>query len=88
MEARVAYERKCQKAAEVETIFKGTIKNLEQTEALEEHVKTVTMRAKALATTEAEVFKTLIERQEEAQKNLNELPVRLSQQSTATRATH
>ena len=51
--------RKCQEAAEAETIFTGTTKNtLEQTEALEKHVKTVTMRAEALASTEADFFKT------------------------------
>ena len=35
-----------------------------KTEALEKHVKTVTVRAEALATTEAGFFKTLIERTE------------------------
>ena len=44
--------RKCQEAAEAETIFTGTTKNtLEQTEALEKHVKTVTVRAEASAAT-------------------------------------
>ena len=61
--------------AEGETIFNGTVKDtLAKSEALEKYVKTVTMRAEALATTEADFFKTLIERQEEeAQKHLNEL---------------
>ena len=46
--------------------FKGAIKDtLEKTEALEEHVKTVTMRAESLATTEADFGKTLLDRQEE-----------------------
>ena len=42
-------------------------------EALEKYVKTVTMRADAFATTEADFFKALLDRQEEAQKHLNEL---------------
>ena len=88
MEARVAYEEKCQEAAEAETIFNGTTKDTRaKTEALEKHVKTVTMRAEALATTDADFFKTLIERQEEAQKHLNELESQLGQQNTATRST-
>ena len=79
--------RKCQ-AAEGETIFNGTIKDTRaKTEALEKHVKAVTMRAGALATTDADFFKTLIERQEEAQKHLNELESQLIQQNTATRST-
>ena len=88
-EAMLFHEEKCQEAAEAETIFNGTIKDtLEQTEALEKHVKTVTMRAEALATTEADFFKALIERQEEeAQKHLNELAAQLSQQNTATLST-
>ena len=87
VEARVACEKKYQ-AAEAETIFNGTIKDTRaKTEALEKHVKTVTMRAEALATTDADFFKTLIEPQEEAQKHLNELESQLSQQNTATRST-
>ena len=80
--------KKCQETAESETIFNGTMKDtLAKTEALEKHVKTVTMRAEALATTEADFFKALFDRQEEAQKHLNELAARLSQQNTATRST-
>ena len=60
---------------------------LQKTEALEKHVKIVTMRAEAWATTEADFFKTLTERHEEAQKHLNELAAQLSQQNTATRST-
>ena len=37
---------------------------LQKTEALEKHIKTVTMRADALATTEADFFKALLDRQE------------------------
>ena len=59
--------KKCQETAEAETIFNGTIKDtLAKNEVPEKHVKTVTMRAEALATTEADFFKALIERQEEA----------------------
>ena len=47
----------------------------------------MTVRAEASATTEAGFFKTLIERQHEAQKHLNELAAQLSQQNTATRST-
>ena len=59
---------------------------LQKTEALEKYVKTVTMRAETLATTEAD-FKTLLDRQEEAQNHLNELSAQLSQQNTTTRST-
>ena len=80
--------QKCQETAEAETIFNGTIKDtLAKTEALEKHVKTVTTRAEALATTEADFFKALLDRQEEAQKHLNELSAQLGQQNTATRST-
>ena len=62
--------KKSQETAKAETIFNGTIKDtLAKTEALEKHVKTVTMRADALATTEADFFKALLDRQEEAQKH-------------------
>ena len=88
-EARLLYERKkCQETAEAETIFNGTIKDtLAKTEALEKHVKTVNIRVESLATTEADFFKALLDRQEEAQKHLNELVAQLSQQNTATRST-
>ena len=88
VEARVAHEKKCQEAAEAKAIFNGTIKDtLAKNEALEKYVKTVTMRAEALATTEADFFKALLDRQQEAQKHLNELAAQLSQQNTATRST-
>ena len=60
---------------------------LQKNEVPEKHVKTVTMRAEALATTEADFFKALIERQEEAQKHLNELAAQVSHRNTATRST-
>ena len=56
-------------------------------EALEKYVKSATTRTEALATTEADFFKALLDRQEEAQKHLNELAAQLSQQNTATRST-
>ena len=52
-------------AAAAEEIYHDAIsRTLEKTEALEKHVKTVTMRADSLVTTEADFFHTLIERQE------------------------
>ena len=81
-------QKKCEETAEAKTIFNGTMKDtLAKTEAFEKYVKTVTMRAEDLATTEADFFKTLLERQEEALKHLNELSAQLSQQNTATRST-
>ena len=69
-----------EEAAEAETIFNDATKNtLEKTEALEKHVKTVTMRAEFLATTEADFFQTLLDRQEETQQNLNALSTQLCQ---------
>ena len=57
-----------------ETMFNDTIKDtLGRAEALEGHEKTVTMRAGSLATTGADCFKTLVDRQEEAQHLLNAL---------------
>ena len=58
-----------------------------KTEALEKHVKTVNMRTESLATTEADFFEALLDRQEEAQKHLNELAAQLSKQNTTTRST-
>ena len=60
---------------------------LEKAEAMEKHAKTVTMRAESLATTEADFFNTLLDRQEEAQKHMNELSAQLSQQNTTIRST-
>ena len=57
-----------------ETGYSDAIKDThEKTEALEQHVKTVTMRAESWATTEANFFRTILDRQEETQKHLNEL---------------
>ena len=47
-EARLAHDQKCQDAADAETANTDAIENsLENTEALEKHVKTVTMRAES-----------------------------------------
>ena len=80
---RRLYEQKCEEA---ETMFNGTIKDtLEKAEVPEKHVKTVPMRAESLATTEADLFKTLFDRQEAAQKQLNELSTQLSQRNITNR---
>ena len=74
--------------AEAETIFNGTIKDtLAKSEALEKHLNTLNKRAEALATTKADFFKALLDRQEEAQNHLNELSAQMSQQNTATLST-
>ena len=50
--------KKCQEAAEAETIYREAIKDtLQKIEALKKHVKPVTMRTESLATTEADYFK-------------------------------
>ena len=60
-------------------MFNGTIQHtLKKAEALEKRVKTLTMRAEWLATTEADFFKTLLDCQEEKQKHLIELSAQLS----------
>ena len=60
--------------------YSGAIKDtLEKTEAPKKRVKTVTMRADSLATTEADFFKTLLDHHEETQKHLNELSAQLCQ---------
>ena len=74
--------KKAKETAEAETIFNGTIRDtLAKTEALEKHVKTVNMSPESLATTEADFFETLLDRQEEAQKHLNELAAQLGLQN-------
>ena len=68
------YEQKCEEAAGNETMFNSsTIKDtLGKAEALEKHVNTVTMRGESLASTGADLFRTLLDRQEEAQKETPE----------------
>ena len=67
-EAKRLYGQKCQKATEAEAENNEAIKGtLEKTEALEKRVKTVTMGAESLATTEADFFQTLLERRDAAE---------------------
>ena len=79
-EAKRAYDLKFAEAAEAEETYHNAIKRtLEKTEALEKHVKTVTMRADSLVFNEADLFQTLIERQEETIRELNTLYGQLCQ---------
>ena len=79
-EAKRAYDQKFAEAAEAEeTYHNATKRTLEKTEALERHVKTVTMTADSLAFNEADFFQTLIERQEETIRELNTLYGKLGQ---------
>ena len=74
VEAKRVYHQKFAEAAEAEETYHDAIKRtVEKTEVLEKHVKTVTMRADSLVTTEADFFQTLIERQEETIRELNTL---------------
>ena len=58
-----------------ETIFNNTVKDtLEKAEAVQVLVKTVTMRAESLATSEPDFSKRLLDRREEAQKHLTSFP--------------
>ena len=60
VEAKRVYDQKFAEAAEAEDTYHASIRRtLERTEALEKHVKTVTMRADTLVTTEADFFQTL-----------------------------
>ena len=79
-EAKRAYDQKFVEATEAEETYHDVIRRtLEKTEVLEKHVKTVTMRADSLVTTEADFFQTLIERQEETIRELNTLYGQLCQ---------
>ena len=65
-EAKRAYDQKFAEAVEAEETYHNAIKRtLEKTEALERHVKTVTMRADSFAFNEADFFQTLINSQKE-----------------------
>ena len=78
-EARCVCEQKCDEASVAQTMFNDTFKvTLEKAEALERHVKKVTMGAESLATTDGDFFYTLVNRQEEGQKYLNSLSAQLS----------
>ena len=62
-EAKRLYKQKCQDVMKAEAAHNEAIKRtLEMTEALEKRLKTVTMRAESLATTEGDFFKTFLER--------------------------
>ena len=75
-----ATNKNFQEPAEAEAVYNEAIqRTLEKTEVLEKLKKTVTMRSDSLAITEADFFQTLLESQEEAQRNLNELSVQLGQ---------
>ena len=77
-EAMRLYEQKCEEASETEAIHSAAIKDTpEKTEALEKHVKTLSMTAESLATTEADFLKTRLDGQEETQQNLIELSAQL-----------
>ena len=81
-------EQKCQEATEAETILIDTTRNtVEKTDALKKHRKTVTMRAESLVTAEANFFGTLLDRQEEPQRHLNELSAQRGKQCTAIHST-
>ena len=71
-EAKRAYDQKYAKAAEAEETCHDAIRRtLEKTEALEKHVKKVTMRSDSLAFNEMDFFQILIERQEEIIRDLD-----------------
>ena len=73
-EAKRAHDQKFVEATEAEETYHDAIRRtLEKTEALEKHVKTVTMRSDSLVTIEADFFQTLIERQEETIREPNTL---------------
>ena len=56
-EAKRLYDQQIAEAAEAEEIYNDSVKRTpEKTEALEKHVKTMTMRADSLAATEADFF--------------------------------
>ena len=79
-EGKRVYDQKFVEATEAEETYHDAIKRtVEKTEVLEKHVKTVTMRADSLVTTEADLFQTLIERQEETIRELNTLCGQLCQ---------
>ena len=84
-EAKRLYDQKIAEAADTEEIYQDASKRtLEKTEALEKHVKTVTMRADSLAATEGDFFQALLERQEEAMQEFKVLDGQLCQ----SRPTH
>ena len=68
LEAKLFNDQQCNEFAESATNYERTTGNvLKKPEALERHVKTVTMRAESLVMTEDECNATLIQKHEEAQ---------------------
>ena len=85
-EAKRAYDRKFAEGAGTEEAHHDAIKRtLEKTDALEKHVKTVTMKADSLAATEADFFQTLVKREEESVGELNVLHCQLCQPRSTQR---
>ena len=83
VEAKRLYVQKIQEAAGAEAVYNEAIQcTLEKTEALEKLLKTATQRADSPAITEADFFQTLLEREEETQRDLNELHAQLCQTRT------
>ena len=77
-ETRRLFEPRCQEAAEGETIYSGAIKDtLEKTRALQKR-QNRDCEGRVLGDHRADIFKTLLDRQEETQKHLNELSAQLS----------
>ena len=71
--------KKCDEASVAEAMFDDTMKDtLEKSEGHERRMKTATMLVESLATTDAGFFKTLLNRQEEAQNHLDALSAQLS----------
>ena len=84
--ATQALERQEEAKRLCETVYNEAIKStLEKTEVLEKRVKTVTQRAEPLATTEADFFKTLPDRQQETQKHLHDIPSQFCQTRSSVR---
>ena len=60
---RLFWLKNAEKPTEADTRYSDAIEDThEKTEALEQHVKTVTVRAESLATTEANFFRTILDR--------------------------
>ena len=84
-DATCIYAQKCNEAAVAKTNYTNAKQDvLGNTDALEQHVKRVTMRAESLLTAESDFFQMIHERHEEAQNHLNALSVQLSTAAAAT----
>ena len=69
-EAQHICDQKANETVDAETSYENVI---EKADALERHVKTMTMRAEPLTMTEDDFFKTLLQRHDEAQDHLSAL---------------